>query len=174
MEIDVNGERRGGQALGGGWTRIMPPLGGQPHHSAPNVITVQFHYRGSDTPTTRRIGQTDATSPADLQVISAGMDTGNEGEIYVDGRPEAVNRRGYNLVAIDAVSGHMLWSELFNPFASPAESHRLAEAIGRLPAGTIVAATVKDEASRELTVEAIAALRSLGGTEDIRGRYRVS
>jgi hypothetical protein len=46
--------------------------------------------------------------------------------------------------------------------------------IERLPAGTIVAAAVKDEASQELTDRAVAALRSLGGREDIRGRYRVS
>jgi len=46
--------------------------------------------------------------------------------------------------------------------------------VGRLPARTIVAGAVKDEASGALTDEAVAALRTLGGTEDIRGRYRAS
>jgi hypothetical protein len=37
-----------------------------------------------------------------------------------------------------------------------------------------VAVAVKDEASGALTDEAVLALRSLGGQQDIRGRYRVS
>jgi Interleukin-like EMT inducer len=86
----------------------------------------------------------------------------------------AVNRRGYNLVAIDPASGDVLWSDLFDTLAVPAESHRLAAAIERLSVGTIVAAAVEDEASGALTDDAVAALRSLGGQEDIRGRYRVS
>jgi hypothetical protein len=102
------------------------------------------------------------------------METGNEGAIYVNARQRALNRRGYNLVAIDSASGDVLWSDLFDTFASPAESHRLAEAIARLPEGTIVAAAVKDEASRALTDEAVAALRSLGAQEDIRARYHTS
>jgi hypothetical protein len=102
------------------------------------------------------------------------MEAGNEGSIYVNGYQRAVNRRGYNLVAIDPASGDVLWSDLFDTLVSPGESHRLAEAIGRLPAGTIVAVSVKDEASGALTEEAVAALRSLGGREDIRGRYRLS
>jgi hypothetical protein len=85
-----------------------------------------------------------------------------------------VNRRGYNLVAIDPASGGVLWSDLFDTLVSVAESRRLAEAVRQLPSGTIVAAVVKDEASGTLTEDAVAALRSLGGADDIRGRYRVS
>jgi hypothetical protein len=83
-------------------------------------------------------------------------------------------RRGYNLVAIDPVSGAVLWNGLFDTLVSPSESTRLAEAVRRLPMGAIVAAAVKDEASGLLTDEAVAALRSLGSREGIRGRYRVS
>jgi hypothetical protein len=174
IDIDLNGQRLGRQELGRDWTRITLPLTGPRHHSAPNALTIHFHYRDRDAPSRRRIGQTGATSPVDLQVVSAGMETGNEGLIYVDGRQRAVNRRGYNLVAIDPVSGDVLWSDLFDTLGSPGESRRLTEAVGRLRAGTIVAVAVKDEASGALTAEAVAALRSLGGTEDIRGRYRVS
>jgi len=122
----------------------------------------------------RQIGRTGVTSPVDLEVVSAGMDTGNQGEIYINGRQRAESRRGYNLVAIDPASGAVLWSDLFDTMVSPTESGRLTRAIERLPAGTIVAAAVKDEASVALTEEAVAALRSLGGRDDIRGRYRVS
>ena len=85
-----------------------------------------------------------------------------------------MNRRGYNLVAIDAATGHVLWSDAFDTFVSPGEARRLAEAVERLPAGTIVAVAVKDEASGALSDEAVAALRSLGGRQDIRGRFRAS
>ena len=160
--------------MDGDWTHVALPLAGPRNHSAPNVVAIDFHYRDSDARSRRRIGRTGATSPVDLQVVSAGMDTGNEGSIYVNARQRAVNLRGYNVVAIDPASGDVLWSDLFDTLVSPGESGRLAQAIGRLPAGTIVAVAVKDEASGALTDEAVAALRSLGGRQDIRGRYRVS
>jgi hypothetical protein len=174
IEIDLNGQRAGRQDLGSDWTHVTLPLAGPRHHSAPNVVTVDFQYRESDARATRHIGRTGTTSPVDLQVVSAGMETGNEGLIYVNARQRAVNLRGYNLVAIAPASGNVLWSDLFDTLVSPGESRRLAEAVGRLRAGTIVVGAVKDEASGALTEEAVAALRSLGGKEDIRGRYRVS
>jgi hypothetical protein len=174
IDVSLNGHGLGHPELGGDWTRVTLPLAGPRHHSAPNVVAIHFHYRESDADSMRRIGHTGMTSPVDLQIISAGLDAGNEGMIYVDGRQRAVNRRGYNLVAIDPVRGDVLWSEFFDTFVSAAESRRLAEAVGRLPARTIVAGAVKDEASGALTDEAVAALRTLGGTEDIRGRYRAS
>src|SRR6185295_17716257 len=97
-----------------------------------------------------------------------------EGLVYVNGRQRAANLRGYNLVAIDPFSGEMLWSDLFDTLVSPGESTRLAQAVERLPTGTIVAVAVRDEASGALTAEAVSALRTLGGRGDIRGRYRVS
>src|SRR5262249_58033640 len=62
----------------------------------------------------------------------------------------------------------------FDTLGSSSESARLADVVRRVPPGTIVAAAVKDEASNALTGEAVAALRSLGSADDIRGRYRVS
>ena len=174
IDVDLNGRRLGRQALGSEWTRVTLPLAGPRHYSAPNIVTVDLRYRDSDARSTRRIGRTSVTSPVDLQVVSAGMETGDEAAIYVNAHQRAVNRRGYNLVAIDPASGDVLWSDLFDTLVSPGESGRLAQAVGRLPAGTIVAVAVKDEASGALTGAAVAALRSLGGREDIRGRYRVS
>jgi hypothetical protein len=174
IDVALNGRQVGRQDLGDGWTRVALPLAGPRNHSAPNVVTVDFHYRDSDARSTRSIGRTGVTAPVDLWVVSAGMETGNEASIYVDAHQHAVARRGYNVVAIDPARGDVLWSDLFDTLVSPSESGRLAQAIGRLPAGTIVAATVKDEASGALTGEAVAALQSLGGREDIRGRYRVS
>jgi interleukin-like EMT inducer protein len=174
IDVALNGRQAGRQDVRSDWIHVTLPLAGPRNRSAPNVTTVDFHYRGSDANGARRIGKTGVASPVDLQVVSAGMETGNEASIHVNGREWAVNRRGYNVVAIDPVSGDVLSSELYDTLVSPGESGRLAAAISRLTTGTIVAVAVKDEASGALTGEAVAALQSLGGTEDIRGRYRVS
>ena len=78
------------------------------------------------------------------------------------------------MVAIQATTGDVLWSDVFDTHRSDVESQRLADALGRVPGGTIVVAAVRDEASQALTDAAVEALRSIGGTGDIRGRYRVS
>jgi hypothetical protein len=153
------------------------PLVRDPGHLLPDhkdPMMIDFHYQASDAAATRRIGRTGVISPVDLQVMSAGMGTGDDASISVNAHQRSINQRGYNLVAIDPASGDQLWSDNFDTFASPEASGRLARALKRLPAGTIVAAAVKDEASNQLTAAAVAALRSLGGQEDIRGRYRVS
>jgi hypothetical protein len=175
IDVDLNGHLLGRREIGADWTHVALPLAGPRHHSAPNVVSIDFHYTGSAAPAAgRRIGRTGVVFPADLQVISAGMEDGDDASIYVNAHQLSTNLRGYNLVALDPVTGDRLWSDNFDTFSSPAESARLAQVIERLPAGTIVAAAVKDEASQELTDRAVAALRSLGGREDIRGRYRVS
>jgi hypothetical protein len=175
IDVGLNGHPLGRREIGAGWTHVALPLAGPRHHSAPNVVSIDFHYSGSAAPAARRrIGRTGVVSPVDLQVISAGMETGDDASIYVNARQLSPNLRGYNLVAIDPATGARLWSDDFDTFSSPQESDRLAQAIERLPAGTIVAAAVKDEASEALTDRAVAALRSLGGTADIRGRFRVS
>jgi hypothetical protein len=174
IDVALNGRRVGQPHLGSDWMHVTLPLGRSRNRSAPNAITVDFHYRGSDPPGARQIGKTGVTSPVDLRVISAGMETGNEASICVNRREWAVNLRGYNVVAIDPISGDVLWSDLFDTLVASSESGRLAAAINQLPTGTIVAVAVKDEASHSLTGEAVAALQSLGGREDIRGRYRIS
>jgi len=174
IDVDLNQHPLGQMELGTEWKHIALPLSGPRNHSAPNVVSIDFHYQTSGAAAARPIGRTGVTSPVDLQVISAGMETGNEGSIYVNAHQRSVNMRGYNVIAIDPITGAELWSDNFDTFISPDASNRLVTAIERLPAGTIVAAAVKDEASGQLTDAAVGALRSLGGRDDIRGRYRVS
>jgi interleukin-like EMT inducer protein len=175
IDVDLNGHLLGRREIGAGWTHVTLPLEGPRHHSAPNVVSIDLHYDGSATPSAgRRIGRTGVISPVDLQVISGGMETGDDGSIYINAHQRSPNQRGYNLVAIDPASGALLWSDDFDTFGSRGESDRLAQVIERLPAGTIVAAAVKDEASKGLTDRAVAAFRSLGGSADIRGQFRAS
>lgn len=174
IEVDLNGHPVGRQDIGDGQTTVVLPLVGPLYQSAPNAVTVVWRYRRSDDGTGRTIGRTGAVSPADLYVVSGGFESGDRASILVNGVEYAQNRRGYNLMAIDAATGRVLSTDVFDTFRAPEESSRLAAAIRRVPPGTVVVAAVKDEASGALTEEAVAALRSLGGSYDIRGRYRVS
>lgn len=116
-----------------------------------------------------RIGTTGVLSPVDIEVISAGRDQGPLVSVRVNGH-EVVElpRRGYNVVALDDGDGHVLWTENFDTFRSKAESRRMAERISVLPPGTIVIAAVKTDGGGQLTAEGVAALRSVGGQEDLQ------
>ena len=107
-------------------------------------------------------------------MTSGGLDFGNQASILVDGLEKAPNRRGYNVVAIDPATGDVLLADVFDTHASTLDSRRLAGAIAGLPSGAIVAAAVREDAAEKLGEEAIAALRSIGASQDARGRSGIS
>ncbi|MGC8782342.1 MAG: interleukin-like EMT inducer domain-containing protein, partial [Anaerolineae bacterium] len=110
--------------------------------------------------------------PVSLVVRSAGQETGDFAHIYVNGVDVSPNRRGYNLVALDRADGRVLAAASFDTHADPAASRRLADWVAGLPQGAIVAVAVRDEASFNLGQAAVEALRSMGSTVDLRGRFR--
>jgi hypothetical protein len=142
---------------------------------APNVLTLHHGYRRR--PDARspayRIGETAMMSAVDMVIASAGQPHGDRASIVVAGREAALNHRGYNLVAVDS-SGAVLSSVVFDTFGVTTAGQRLAAWVGGLPAGTIVAGAVKDEASRLLTAEAVSGLDALGVAGDLRNRFRES
>jgi hypothetical protein len=141
--------------------------------AAPNVVALQYGYarpEGFRGPA-YRIGGTGVVSPGDLRVLSVGQPQGSASSIQLNGVELAPDRRGYNLVALDG-AGALVGAEVFDTFAATAEAHRLATWVARLPPGTIVAGAVRDESSGQLTAEAVAALRTLGATGDMRERFR--
>src|SRR5262249_40828716 len=97
VDVDLNGNRLGRRTLGPGWSPVTLPLSGRRHHSAPNVVTMHFHYHGTDPAPGRPIGRTAAASPADVTVVSGGKEVGDVGWIVVNGDQVARDRRGYNL-----------------------------------------------------------------------------
>jgi hypothetical protein len=141
--------------------------------AAPNVIALVHGYsRPAGVRDARyRIGATGALAPGDLQVESRGSAERGHASVRLDGVELARNERGYNLVAL-APDGRVLESVVFDTFLGSAGSRRLASWIARLPAGTIVAGAVRDEASAWLHPRAVEALRSLGVAHDLTGRYR--
>ncbi len=120
------------------------------------------------------VGQPGATSPVSILVRSAGQETGDFAHVYVHGVELSANRRGYNLVALSPVDGELLAAAAFDTHADAQAGAGLAAWVRGLPVGTIVAGAARDEASMNLSEEAVGALQSLGLTFDLRGHFRWS
>jgi hypothetical protein len=118
------------------------------------------------------MGETGVKSPSSILVRGAGEETGDFAHIYVNGVDLSPNARGYNLVALDPRDGAVLGRESFDTHAGADASSRLAAWVARLAPGTIVAGAVRDEASMNLSEQAVSALRSLGVNTDLRGKFR--
>lgn len=148
---------------------LTPPF----WHTAPNVLALTWHYSrpAAAQDPAYEIGTTGIRSPGDLRVLSAGQPHGSASAIQFNDVELSPNRRGYNLVAL-APSGQPLAADTFDTFADGQAAHRLAVWIAALPPGTLVAAAVRDEGSRQLTAEAVHALRTLGAVGDLRGHFR--
>jgi hypothetical protein len=121
-----------------------------------------------------RIGETGVHSPVDLVVTSAGKDHGRMAPIVVNGSEAGPDLRGYNVVVVDPRSGTVAARAVFDTFVDRAASARLADFIGRVPAGWIVAAAIKDDGVGRLGEDAVRAFHSIGGQRDPRGTLFVS
>nr|MBP8292356.1 hypothetical protein [Caldilineaceae bacterium] len=157
---------------------IPAGIGGEP------VDAVELEFAGAGVPVTTLgetagtglpIAATGQTLPAGsaLLVRSAGEEVGDFAHIYLNGRDVAANGRGYNLAALDP-AGALLASAVFDTFADASAAQAMAAWLAGWPAGTIIAGAVADEASTLLDQAAVDALRSIGVTTDLRGRFRWS
>jgi hypothetical protein len=150
--------------------RLPPPY----HRAAPNVIRLTYGYdRVGPEATPAAIGTTGVRIAADVTVASGGQPHGNVGSVRVNAVERAGNSRGYNLVALEP-SGRVLDAETFDTFFEPDAPARLAAWVNALPAGTVVAGAVRDDASGRLDAAAVRALRTVGVLTDLRGRFHHS
>lgn len=170
VEIRFNGRPVSRVALDGEASATVP-LDGPWRRAAPNVVSLEYRQRLGWRDARYRIGTTGVLSPVDLHVRSAGALAGNTASLRVNGIEASPQRRGYNLVLLDP-AGRVLAVAYFDTFADPEASARLARWVRALPAGTIVAGAVRDDASGRLTEDAVGALATLGVTGDLRGRFR--
>ena len=112
-------------------------------------------------------------------VRSAGNESGDFAHIFVNGIDVSQNERGYNIVVIDLLN-NKVESKSFDTFSSVEESARLAQFIDQIPNGRRVAVAVRDTAdgrpdmSPKLSEQAVNALRSVGASQDLRGKFRWS
>ena len=137
----------------------------------PPLSDVRLHF-AVVTPLRELAQQLSRPGPVGVLVRSAGQETGDFAHIYIDGIERSLNQRGYNLVAFDPAAGAVLAAASFDTHADPAASAVLARWVAALPAGAAVAGAVRDEATAQLTQEGVDALKSLGVTVDLRGRFR--
>jgi hypothetical protein len=176
VDVRLNSRGIARLALGETGTTLRTRLAGDVRRAAPNVFALDYGYAWppAHLGPRHRIGRTGVLSPGDLRVSSSGGPRARPGSrIALNGVELSPNRRGYNLVALGA-DGRPRAATVFDTFAAASASAALADWIRALPAGTIVAAAVRDEASAHLDAEAIAALRSLGVGGDLRGRFRAA
>lgn len=126
------------------------------------------------TPQGAAVGTTGIQLAPGVAVVirSAGLEVGDFAHITVNGREVAPGARGYNLVALTP-DGGVLDAAVFDTLVE-GEAARLAAWVRQWPTGTIIAGAVADEASLNLTQEAVDALQTLGVVGDLRGQFRWS
>lgn len=105
-------------------------------------------------------------------VQSAGEEVGDFAHIYIGGRDVALNARGYDVAVLEQTGDVRVAA--FDTHLDNAATHQLVQFLDQVPPNTLVAVAAADEASMRLDELGVAALRTLGATGDIRGRFRWS
>lgn len=172
VQMRLNGEPVGGVTLAEDWKDYTIKLATAVVQPGLNVLTFSTETQTIGAPDNAAIGDTEVNAPVDIVATGAGFDAGRFGEIYVGGKSIIPSQRGYHLVAIDPRTGNVDRVGLFDTFADPVESARLAEFVSGLPHSEIVAGVAVDEVSRQLQPIAIAALHELGVEADLRYQFR--
>lgn len=169
LALEVNGYRTAAQSLPQGWTELNFDLPEGVLTQDANEVRLRF---GRTYPVAE--AQAALGLPAvNLLVESAGLEAGNYGHIWLNGRDVSPNGRGYNLAIVDGQTGALRSAAHFDTHADPAASERLVAYLEGLGPQDILAVAVKDTASDRLSAAAAEALVQLG-LSDLRGRFRWS
>ncbi len=174
VDVTLNGGALGRVAMSEAGVTLKARADRHIYRAAPNAFALDYGYAWplAHLGARHRIGTTGVLSPVDLRVWSSGGPFRRPGSrIRLNVDELSPDLRGYNLVAIGA-DGHILAIAAFDTFGEAGASARLRDWVRALPGGTIVAGAVRDEASRLLEADAVAALRDLGVAGDLRGRFR--
>ncbi|HEY64345.1 MAG TPA: hypothetical protein G4O02_07205 [Caldilineae bacterium] len=149
-----------------------------PPEDAEGVLPVRLRfdrlYRLDEVRDDPYLFPSDARPGPALLIRSAGEEVGDFAHIYVNGVDRSPNARGYNLVLLDPDTGQVLDAAAFDTHADAQASQAMAAWLRAIPRGAWVLGAVKDEASLNLTEDAVMALREIGVATDLRGRFRWS
>ena len=173
--VEVNGQAVASLALRAGWAEYNLEIPADRVHIGLNEFWLYFEklYPTEEVRvSSRSIGVTGVKSPVNLVVQSAGQEVGDLSYLYVDGKQLSPNQRGYNLLILNAENGAVEEVASFDTHLNEGASADLVAFLNHVPPGRIVAVAVGDEASRLLSEEAVNALRHIGATGDLRGRFR--
>lgn len=177
IRVSINGNQIGGLTSQQGWNNYQVRAMQDVWRDGMNEITLSFDALmpvGALRSDPVDVGTTGVLTPLSIVARSAGNEVGDFAHIYVRGDDHALNAVGYNVVVINPQQGAVEASAAFNTFSSADESARMARFIAGIREGRIVAVAVRDEASRYLTEDAVAALRSIGASVDLRNKWRWS
>jgi hypothetical protein len=160
----VNGRDAGRMAMPEGWGEYEVNVSRDRWRAGMNEIVLQFD----------AVVPVSSLGEPSIVAYSAGSEAGDFAHIFVNGVDQSLNQRGYNIVVLNPQTLAVEARAAFDTFASAENSAQLAQFIAQIANGKIVAAAVRDEASLNLTEEAVNALRSMGAKEDLRGKFRGS
>ncbi|MEW5957226.1 MAG: interleukin-like EMT inducer domain-containing protein [Chloroflexota bacterium] len=162
VAVEVNGWRSPAQPVTAAWQELTFDL--PAGVARPGLDDVWLHFA--------EVMRLPQTPRLDVTVRSAGQEVGNFGHIYLNGREVSPNRRGYN-VALIQPDGRLAAAN-FDTFLDPAASTALADFLSAAPDDALIAIAAADEASYNLSEEAVRALQAIGAKGDLRGCFRCS
>lgn len=120
------------------------------------------------------VGRTGIYLGVELVAQSAGIYSGDYARLMVNGVDVSPNQRGYNVAVVDPETWKVTETGAFDTWLSEGETARLADFVKKVPSGWLVMMAVKDEASKKLNSVAVSAIRSVGGSVDMRGHKHFS
>jgi hypothetical protein len=175
LQVEVNGQTVSWIGMAAGWMDYEVTLPADVVHEGLNEVWLHFDTlfpAGQTRLSPRSVGQTGVESPVNLVVQSAGQEVGDFAHIYVDGRDVSPNERGYNVAVLDPQTGAVEQTMAFDTHLDQVASQAMADFVGGVPPGYIVAVAAADEASRLLDPNAVGALHGIGATGDLREKFR--
>lgn len=176
VTLYANGQRLETRTLSAGWEDYTWTVPSRLVRAGLNDLCFEFGRLDAPAevlPGSGAIGGTGVQAPVAIEVNSGGpagfayITVGDE----VGGEDGSVHRPGYNVAVVDPETGRLLQRQGFDttPEGSPAQAAALVAFLDAIPQGRIVAVAMQGDGAAGLTVEAVAALRSLGGEADPRG-----
>jgi hypothetical protein len=148
-------------------TRVEAPFATADLADAMNAFRIEAGYRFLDVTDAQPIGTTGVRLAADVAVTSELLSS----TVYVNGRLLRPDR-GYFLAVLDAATGRIVDTGVFDVSWEAGESDALISFVHAIPDGAPVVVATEFDASRELSEEAVEALRSLGLSVDLRARFQ--
>ncbi len=130
-----------------------------------NTFEICADYRFAENAERNQIGTTGVGLAADVLIVS----NRNRSRVEVNGRSLQVDK-GYFLAVLDADTGAVIKTGQFDVSTDMRASEALVRFVQAIPAGSPVVVATEFDASRQLTREAVSALRDLGLHKTLRGR----
>lgn len=140
----------------------------------PNKLLINYYYKLNSLDFSTRpeflIGKTGKFIPANIEIVSKGMDQGDESSLLINNVEYSLNRRGLNVVLLDD-QANVTAQDSFDPLLGLKENKRCVLFFNSLKKGTIVLLSVRDDFScvDELALKAIG---RCGFSNLPRGQFR--